>query len=88
MNAGNKTLIECLIVCMRKGINMVNETISTILVNGMNNPDCSFFVGATFGQWLAIKYIMILVLLYFILKIIDKLALEPLIKWIKDEIRR
>lgn len=65
---------------------MVNQTLANIIIDGMNNPDCSFFTGAFIGSMFIIKWLFFLYLLILASKIIDKLALEPLLDWIKSKI--
>lgn len=60
----------------------LNEIIST----GLNNPDCAFFVGQWLGGWLSMKMVMYLVVAYWIMKSIDKLALEPIIDFVKSKL--
>jgi len=62
----------------------MNETLSSILSTGMNNPECSFYVGAFTGMGLAWKYIVALAVAYYIIKAVDKLAVEPLIKKVRN----
>ena len=53
------------------------------IVTGLNNPDCSFWVGATTGQYLTIKLLLILAVFTFLFELIDKLVIEQIVKWIK-----
>lgn len=55
---------------------------------GINNPDCSFFVGTTYGQIISMKSVMIMLGLYIILKAIDKLAIEPVFSTLGAKIKR
>ena len=57
------------------------------LANGMNNPECSFWVGSFVGQWSTLKFIFILACLLLIYKALDKLVLDVLIKKIKDKFK-
>ena len=66
----------------------MNTTLTDIITTGMNNPDCSFFVGSFTGQWLGLRYIVVLVLLYLLLRIAEKLAIEPLIDWLKKRFKK
>ncbi len=63
-------------------------TLSEIIIAGMNNPDCSFFTGAFVGQWLAVKYLIIIWLIYVVFKFIDKLAIEPLTEYVQKRIQQ
>lgn len=58
--------------------------LAEIINAGMNDPTCSFWVGATIGQWMGIKWLFIIAGLYLIFKFIDKLAIEPIIAKIKS----
>ena len=58
---------------------MLNETIMT----GLNNPDCAFYVGAFAGQMFVVRWLFFLLIVYVLLKAVDKLALEPLLKYLK-----
>jgi hypothetical protein len=60
--------------------------LSDIITTGINNPDCSFFVGTFVGQLSLFKIVTFMVLSYFVFKIIDTLALDPFLKWIKEQI--
>lgn len=57
-----------------------------ILLNSMNNPDCSFWIGMTFGQMLAVRLVIILLIAFVIIKVIDKLILNPLLRIIEIKI--
>ena len=65
---------------------MTNQTFATILINQMNDPDCSMLTGMTMGQLISIRWILTAFIIYAILKAIDKLAFEPLVDWIKNKI--
>ena len=62
------------------------SNLTSILLTGLNNPDCAFYTGAFVGQWLAVEYLIIIWLIYAVFKVIDKLALEPLLKFLKKKI--
>ena len=62
--------------------------LAEIIKVGMDNPDCSFFVGVFTGQFVAFRYIVFLAVLYVVFKVVDKLALEPILEWIKKKIKR
>jgi len=61
-------------------------TLAEIIHTGLENPDCSFFTGAFFGQWLAVKYLALIWLIYVVFKGIDKLAVEPGLEKLKKKI--
>jgi len=63
---------------------MLNETIAA----GLNNPDCAFFVGNFMGNFLAMRWLFFLAVCYFMFKIIDKLAFEPIVEWMKSKIKK
>jgi hypothetical protein len=60
---------------------MINETILT----GLHNPDCAFYVGTFFGQIFVVKWLIFLLIAFAIVKAIDRLALEPILQWIKKK---
>ena len=66
----------------------MNTTFSEILMNGLNDPNCSFYVGGMVGQAYTFKIVITLFILYFVYKIIDKFAFEPLLNYIKNKIYR
>lgn len=57
-----------------------------IIQAGMNNPDCSFFVGQMVGQSLTIKSLLLIALIGFLYKAIDKLAWSPVLDYIKKRL--
>lgn len=61
-------------------------TLSEIIINGMNNKDCAFFVGTYLGQLTTIRIIIFAGVFYIITKVIDKLALNPFIEFIKKKL--
>lgn len=60
---------------------MLNETIAA----GLNNPECSFYVGAFLGQAMFGKLLIYAGVIYIIVKSLDKLAIEPFIAWVKKK---
>lgn len=58
------------------------------IIAGMNNEACSFWVGAAVGNWLALRWFAVILVGLLLYKAIDKLALEPLIVWAKDKLKR
>ena len=58
---------------------MLNNTIIT----GLNNPDCSFYVGAFLGTIMFAKLLLFSFFVYVILKIIDKIAIDPFLNWFR-----
>ena len=61
---------------------MLNETI----MNGLNNPECAFYVGSFLGGLLAVKWVIVALIFIYVSKVIDKLAFEPFLNWIKKKI--
>jgi hypothetical protein len=59
------------------------SNLSTILVNGINNPDCSFYVGTFVGQLFILKLIMILAVAYWLISFASNLLINPLINKLK-----
>jgi hypothetical protein len=50
---------------------MSNETMATMLVTQLNNPDCSYLTGMTIGSVLSIKYILMAMFLMIIYKMVS-----------------
>lgn len=65
---------------------MTNTTITDIIKTGMNNPECSFYVGTFFGTIWVFKVIVILFFLFAIFKVIERLAFDPFVEWLKNKI--
>ncbi|KKL77529.1 hypothetical protein LCGC14_2033970 [marine sediment metagenome] len=49
-----------------------------IVTKGMNNPDCSFYVGQTFGQITTVGLLARVMLVYFGIKLLDKMVFKGL----------
>jgi hypothetical protein len=60
-------------------------TLNEIIEAGMNNPECSLFVGATYGQLITVQNVAIILMVYALFKVVNKLALEPLVEWVKKK---
>ena len=66
---------------------MTNTTLFVEQFTGqIFNPDCSYLTGMMIGSTMTIRYIMLFALIYFGFKLVDKLAYEPLLCWIKDKL--
>lgn len=63
-------------------------TLSEIINAGLNNPDCSFYVGMSVGQFSGIKTMFLLGLLYITMKFVEGLAVTPLLVWIKSKFKK
>ena len=63
---------------------MLNETIQA----GLNNPDCAFFVGSWTGSFLSFKYLIAVFVIYGVMKALGRLALEPLIAYVKTKFKK
>jgi hypothetical protein len=63
------------------------SNLSVIINSGMNNPEGSFFVGTFFGQYITFRLILLLILIYFVFKVVDNFAFTPLIDFIKSKFR-
>lgn len=61
-------------------------TLAEIITTGMNNPDCSFFVGATVGQMFSMKMMMILFGSIFVFKFLDGLVINPILNFLKNKL--
>lgn len=57
-----------------------------IINQGINNPECSFFVGTFIGQTLSLRIMLFLSMIYLLIKAIDKLAFTPLLNKIKSKL--
>lgn len=65
----------------------MNATLETIISTGLNNPECSFFVGQWFGSiWFA-SVIMYILAAYILFKIVEKIVIEPLLNYITKKIK-
>lgn len=65
-------------------MNLTNFT--GIMEIGINDPNCSFFVGSFLGQFVGIKLFLYAVIFFFVAKAVDKLAIEPLITLIRKKL--
>ncbi len=63
-------------------------TFSEILIAGLDNPECSFFVGMFIGQILAVRIFLIFIFALILFSIINKLALAPFLEWARKRIYR
>lgn len=63
-------------------------TLSATIEAGLNNPDCAFFVGSFFGTAYIVKLMLYIACIYWVIKAVDKLALEPVIDYIKRKFKR
>jgi hypothetical protein len=64
--------------------------LTTMLIDGANNPSCSFYVGAFTGQFVTIAIVLRILLLfmvaYFGFRVIDKLAFTPLLNYLVNKL--
>lgn len=51
----------------------------------LNNPECNVLSGMILGELFAIQGVMYMLIIYAVFKLIDKLALDPLINWVKSK---
>ena len=51
-----------------------------------NNPECSMLSGMFAGEVMTSKVIFYLAVSYALIKIVDKLAFDPLLTWIKNKV--
>lgn len=68
-------------------LNLVGSNLTEIITAGLNNPECAFYVGAFTGQFMALRYLIVVLIIFFVFKIIEKLAFEPFISWVKNKVR-
>lgn len=64
----------------------MNSSFAQTLVDGLNEPKCAYWVGMFTGQTYTVKLIMILLAVGFLFKVVDKLAFDPFIAWIKSKL--
>lgn len=67
---------------------MVVEAFINNTLAGVNNPECSFFVGATVGQYLVISLLWKIALFYFLIRIIDSWIFTPITRYVKRVFRK
>lgn len=65
---------------------VVNESVGTVLSKQLVNPDCSYLTGMLIGQLMTVRLIIFILVVYLLLRIVDKLALTPLLEWIKNKV--
>ena len=53
----------------------------------LNSPECSVLSGAIIGMTFTVKLVFYMVISYFIIKAVDKLAFEPFIDWVKSKLK-
>lgn len=63
-------------------------TIGDTLIKAINNPDCSIFVGGFMGAYMTFRIIVLVVLAFFIFKLIDSLIINPILGLLNKLIRR
>ena len=61
--------------------------LTTIIFNGINNPECSYFVGYFLGQSNVFGRVIMIFMLFTLYKLVNTLAFDPLLKWIKTKIK-
>jgi hypothetical protein len=59
-----------------------------IINDGLNNPDCSFWVGMALGSFTVAKLGVAILAAGLLFKAIDKLAWEPFLSWAKKKLYR
>lgn len=65
---------------------MALGNLTTNLLAQIDNPDCSYLVGMTIGESLAFRGLIIILIIVFIMKAADKLAIDPFIEWARKKI--
>ena len=63
------------------------SNLSTIISNGLNNPDCAFYTGQMFGQLTLFRVLIIFYGLNIIYKFVDTLAVQPMIDKLKSKLK-
>lgn len=59
---------------------------SDIVISGMNDPVCSFWVGQAVGQFHSMSTLWGLLAAFLVFKVVDKLAWTPFLDWTKKKI--
>jgi len=54
----------------------------------IDNPACSYLTGMMIGTWFFVKFFIMVIGIYIILKVLDRLAFDPFLNWIKSKIYR
>lgn len=67
---------------------MTAGNLTSIMLNGLNNPDCAFYTGAFVGSFLVLKWLLFLLIFAIIFKALDRLAFDPFLNWVKSKIYR
>ena len=62
--------------------------LAEIINAGLNNPECSFFVGTWMGQFTLMRVVIWGAGIYLVSKFLDRIALEPLTLWLKKHFKR
>lgn len=58
-----------------------------IFLEQLNNPSCSMISGAFVGMTFTVRLIFYMVISYFLIKAVEKLAFEPFLDWIKNKFK-
>jgi hypothetical protein len=61
------------------------NNITNIITTGLNNPECSFYVGTFIGQWSGLKFAIIFMCILLLYKVIDEIALKGFFVWLKEK---
>lgn len=65
---------------------MTLSNLTSIIQTGMNNPDCSFWVGMSVAQISGIKLVFAFIIGGILWKAIDTIFIDPGIKFIKSKL--
>lgn len=66
----------------------INSTLFiTEVVNQFLNPECSYLSGWILGSLNTLSFCVYLACLYILMKLVDKLILEPIIQYIKNKFK-
>ena len=61
-------------------------TLAETFAQQLNSSECSTIAGTYIGLFQGIKITYYVIISYFILKAIDRLAYEPLLNWVKSKL--
>lgn len=62
--------------------------IEKIIVEPLSNPACAFYTGAFMGGLFYLRVAFAMVTFSLLVKAVDKLAITPLLDWIKSKLYR
>ena len=67
----------------------MEHNLTTMIETGLSqlaNPECSYLTGALGGMYIFSRFIILFLVGLIIYKVVNTLAIEPLLEWIKNKI--